>query len=185
MLKFLTIISVLILNPPLKAQEFTKSTLLGKWSTNCSAGKVSQEDFSENQATLSEYFFLDPHCTEAQMLFTSVGFYTIPFSQAMDFSFSSLSLSLFTSALVNNFNDREVCGFKDWQLGQKKEITGLRCEIFQIGRPTQIPKEGDLRFGIFKITENQLYFGLNDSYYNSRTADRRPIEFNPTPFYKR
>lgn len=165
----------------------------GIWQTKCLAGIEKKQIYSPNNSVITdEYFYADRNCKQEVMRFTTAGSveYPTPLNSQNDssnreinFSYKEIYLSLHTQSTIDNFNSRQVCGFSDWQLSVAKNITGLKCALFNANLKTQIPFEGDIRYGIYLQNENKLYYGQLTSEKNSSSPDRRPDQLNLTIEY--
>jgi len=161
--------------------------LEGTWSQPCQNASLNQEAFSGNQVTLTENHFEDAQCQRGVLIFSDKGTYVVN-GRHMDFSFTQVSITLQIQTLVDDFNQRQVCGFQDWQLGQEKAITGLKCALFTNTQSVQVPAVGDQRFGIYKIDEekegDRLFLGRLTPGHDALSPEKRPLEFDPQ-FYLR
>lgn len=157
--------------------------LTGQWSSGCDRGLRKEQviDQQQQSVTTTEYFYQDKTCTQESFRFKTTG--TLYFDAAepywIDFSYTQVELTVFVPQVVADFNTRAVCGFQDWQAAAPKRITGLRCALFNVNKPTQIPVLGDLKFGIYKIEDGRLYYGQLTQEKNGSSKERRPDMFAP------
>lgn len=158
--------------------------LQGLWRQECASRNTRTEHFHRSIVTLSESFFTDDQCRSPFIVFINEGIFTLPQAGYMDFEFTSVRLLLKNPQLVEDFNQRQVCGFSDWQLDNEKEISGRHCEIFTIGSPHRIPSVGDTRYGIYHLQDDQLLFGRLTRGQNALTPEKRPTNFDPRPYRK-
>ena len=156
--------------------------LVGTWVQPCKQKAVRTEVFTEQTASLTEVYYLDSNCSEPLIAFKNDGDVTARAGE-MDFRFTRVTMTLFHSDFVEDYNARAVCGLSDWQLGVEKEITALPCALFT-AKPTQTPRAGDMRYGIYMIQDNRLYFGKLSLERNAMSPEKRPREFD-VRFYLR
>jgi hypothetical protein len=154
----------------------------GLWRQECASRNIRTEDFQGAQVSLSESFYSDDLCLGGSLSFISRGTYTLPRAGQMDFEFTGMGLVLRDSRFVEDFNQRQVCGFSDWQLEVEKEISGRTCEIF--GSPQRIPAVGDKRYGIYQLKADQLLFGKLSREQNAMSPEKRPTNFDPRPYIR-
>jgi len=182
----LLVLSLLILGQSVFAQSTSISgdldLLQGPWLQPCAARNIRTESFQGNQVRLSESFYNDDLCQSGLISFISQGTFTLPQVGQMDFQFTAMSLVLKHPHFVADFNQRQVCGFSDWQLEVEKEISGRLCEIF--GSPQRIPAVGDKRYGIYHLNGDQLLFGKLSREQNAMSPEKRPTNFDPRPYIR-
>lgn len=163
------------------------TSLDGIWRQPCQNATYNQEVFSGNQVTLAESHFEDALCQDPVLIFQNGGTYTTD-GQQMDFTFTAVSISLQIPELVQDFNQRQVCGFSDWQVGIARDITGMQCALFTGNQLVQVPSVGDKRYGIFRIDEekegDRLFLGRLAPGHDALSPEKRPLEFDPN-FYLR
>lgn len=85
-----------------------------------------------------------------------------------------------TQAWVDQHNQERYCGYSDWQLGVKKDITGRDCN-------GNVHNMGDRQFDLFKISGNTINFAIkpwHDAAIGS-TPESRPPVLGPSIGYKR
>ncbi len=68
-------------------------------------------------------------------------------------------------------------------MNQKQEITGLMCAIFNSGSASKIPSAGEVRYGLYLIKNNFLYYGKMSRELDSSTPAKRPQEIDFTTEY--
>ncbi|MFS4458063.1 hypothetical protein [Bdellovibrio sp. HCB2-146] len=167
------LLSLFIVVPALSA---IPQDLVGTWVQPCKQKAVRTEVFSEETASLTEVYYLDNNCSQPLIAFQNDG-EVVASAGEMDFRFTRVAMTLFHSDFVDDYNARAVCGFTDWQLGVEKEITALPCALFT-AKPTQTPRAGDMRYGIYMIQANRLYFGKMTMQRNALSPEKRPNEFD-------
>ncbi|MGZ3692090.1 MAG: hypothetical protein ACXVAX_11345 [Pseudobdellovibrio sp.] len=158
-----------------------EATILpGLYQTQCARGTLKEQTYSADQVRLVESFFQDAGCTKSYITFETQG--GVQFeessSQNIDFSYKKIFLTLETPALVDDFNTRRVCGFSNWQISVKQEITGLMCAIFNFDKASKIPSAGDVRYGIYLLKDNGVYYGKMTAQYDSSAPEKRPQEID-------
>lgn len=181
-------LAFLILRHPVYGQASPISgdqdLLQGVWQQACANRAVRTEDFEGSKVTLTESFYGDDNCQTNLMDFMNDGTFELPAPGQMDFTFTFVRVKLGHEVMVADFNRRAVCGFQDWKLNEEKDISGLLCEMFVVGSPQKTPTAGDMRFGIYRIDHDHLYFGQLTRDENASTPLRRPTNYDPR-FYTR
>lgn len=153
--------------------------LNGVWKLNCDRG-LRKEQVIENFTTVTtEFFHQDKYCNHESFRFKTSG--TIQLTEAnptwIDFTYTQVELTVFIPDVVADFNLRQVCGFTDWAVGEAKVITGLQCALFNVNKATQIPKVGDLKYGIYKIENDRLYYGQMTQKTDGSSFEKRPTDY--------
>ena len=163
----------------------------GTWLQGCRGNFSRAEVFQKDVATLYERSYGTANCTNPQMTFTSSGRFVlgdalpIPAdAKTIDFTFASVSVTVHADALVQKYNAYNVCGFSNWALNQVKDVSGLRCDFWLLHQPVPVPRVGDLRFGIYRVDGENLFFGRNTRENSGLTRETRPTEWDPR-FYHR
>ncbi len=173
-----TVLLVISLWLPLVCQAQITS---GLWTTNCKDGLKKEQIYENNNRIVStENFHSDQTCQNRSFSFQTIGqvSYYEESDQFIDFLYYEIFLTLFKQELILDFNQRKVCGISDWKLSQPQNITGLKCAIFNIGKETKIPSAGEIKYGIFQMNQNKLYYGQLSKEFNSTTPERRPMQIN-------
>lgn len=157
----------------------------GLWSTGCVNGLKKEQTYNAKQVLTAEHFYQDAACQDESFLFETNGRVNYPADDPgfVDFVYVEIQLTLFKKAVVDDFNQRRVCGLSDWQLAVPQLITAKKCALFNYSKETQIPAAGDLRFGLYAIEENRLYYGQLSPAYDSSTPAKRPKTLNRTTEY--
>lgn len=160
--------------------------LQGSWAMKCDRGLHKQHQFNGNQSITTEFFHQDQECLKESFRFKTTGLYELSLENPdwMNFKYQQIELTVFVSAVVADFNDRVVCGLTNWKVGEPQVITGLPCALFNYNKPTQIPKAGEQKFGIYKIENNKLFFGQLTKETDGSTEQKRPKMFSPEAFEK-
>jgi hypothetical protein len=164
-------------------QTFTKSPLEGVWLRPCLQGALQVQIFEKDLNHTDEIFFEDNGCTVPLLSFLNNGKFKID-NEKIDYQFQKVSLALYSEKLVQDFNSRKVCGKNDWKENSPTEITGLRCALFQETKLIQVPRSGEMRFGIWKQEVMKLFFGQLTQEQNGKTPESRPGSWDPRPYFK-
>jgi len=154
----------------------------------CDRGLSKTQDITADySATTTESFFQDALCTQESFRFQTVGSLSFNSDESMwiNFAYEKVALTLFVPEVVQDFNSRAVCGLTNWSVGVSQTITGLQCAMFNVNRPSQVPRVGDLKFGIYRIEDNQLYYGQLTLEKDGSTAEKRPNFFSPEFFIRK
>jgi hypothetical protein len=154
------------------------SELEGRWVQHCQNKAVREEVLQNNSATLTENYYLDSNCSEPLLTFRNEGG-LVAQDGKMDFSFTRVTIALHSQAFVEDFNERAVCGYQNWIAGWERDITGMTCALFNSSKPAQSPNVGDMRYGVYKVEGEKLFFGQLTLQHNALTPEKRPITFDP------
>lgn len=173
-------ILILFLSHYLWAQD---PLLEGVWRQDCLNQALRTEHFQGSQVSLMERYYSDKSCTQPVLDFESSGSFHAEAGK-IDFAFQQITITPQNSSTVGDYNHRQVCGISTWTLGKPENVTGRFCEIFGDGMGLQIPPSGQMRFGIYKIEKDLLYFGRMTPDQDSSSPDKRPTEFDGR-FYRR
>ncbi len=161
----------------------------GVWRQDCQRGSSREEAFSDAAATFTERNFWDGACSQPSVETISRG--TIILGEALavpegaraiDFTFSSVALRALDTRSAGAWNQRGVCGFRDWAPGVEKDVTGRECDFFGLGTVVQVPRAGDRRFGIVKGAPGALLFGRLSPDHSGMTPESRPQVLDPMPY---
>ena len=159
------------------------TALIGSWKQDCLSGRVRFEYFSKDTVQYSEIYYNEVNCKTPSLVIEMNGNYQVNNSE-MDFQFTETFVTLKNAQVADNFNSRSVCGKSDWHLDVPRPVTGLNCDFFNWGRNYQVPNSGDQRFGIWKVENDRLYFGLLTSINDALHPSRRPNEWDPRFYVK-
>lgn len=168
---------VFILILPLVSNAQIKS---GFWSTGCQNGLKKEQVYGHNNRVITtESFYQDKNCTDESFRFQTIGLvsYSTP-ENYIDFLYEEIFLTVFRQNVISDFNSRQVCGYSDWAASQAQEITGLKCAIFNLNRPTKIPSAGETKYGIYLINDGKLYYGQLTQELNATSPEKRPTQIN-------
>ena len=152
----------------------------------CDRGLRKEQGIQGQVVSTTEFFHQDKDCLLESFRFKTVGTLAFDGNEPywIDFTYTDIELTVFVSQVVADFNTRAVCGFQDWQISLPKKITGLKCALFNVNKPTQIPKVGDLKFGIYRISDSRLYYGQLTQEKNGSSSQKRPDMFAPQFFVR-
>jgi hypothetical protein len=151
----------------------------GFWSTECLKGLKKEQIYSANRVLTNERFYQDGLCANPAYLFSTDGVVEFPAENQtyINFVYVSIFLTLYKESIAADFNQREVCGINSWSAGIPQDITGLQCAIFS-EKPAQIPAAGNLRYGIFSVEGDKLYYGRLSQQSDGSSPATRPKTFN-------
>lgn len=175
---------VLILSLPLISVAQIAS---GLWSTGCQNGLKKEQIYgSNNRVITTESFFQDKDCSDESFRFQTIGlvsYYSVSENIAapenfIDFLYEEINLTVFKQNVISDFNTRKVCGYTDWATAQAQNITGLKCAIFNLNRPTKIPSAGETKYGIYLSNDGKLYYGQLTQELNATSPEKRPNQIN-------
>lgn len=171
---------------PLHAQA---ETLSGRWLQACQGTSQREERFEGSTSIFFERTFSGAGCEGLSVEVISRGIYALGSpvekpqgARAVDYTFGTVSLVPREQAVVEEYNARSVCGFRNWELNAEKDVTGRECDFFGLGSVIQIPDFGDQRYGILRISGNELYLGKLSLEKNSLSPETRPTELESAPF---
>lgn len=170
------LVLILILSSITKAQITS-----GLWSTGCQNGLKKEQVYRANNRVVStESFFQDQNCADESFRFQTIGLvnYYKTSESFVDFLYEEIHLSIFKQNVIADFNARKVCGLSDWAIARAQNITGLKCAIFNLNKPTQIPAAGEIKYGIFQIDHDKLYYGKLSRELNATSPEKRPAQIN-------
>lgn len=173
---------ILLLAAPTISFAYIKS---GLWNTACERGLFKKQIYINEFVSTEEHFHQNAGCSDLSFIFTTDGFVDFPTNEKkyINFIYDKIFLSLHKEISVNDFNARKVCGFNDWKLSEKKEITGLKCALFNVNSEAQIPSAGQRRYGLYLVIEDKLYYGQLNQTYDGSSPERRPQQINRTTEY--
>ncbi len=153
----------------------------GYWSTGCINGLKKEQVYGNNNKVIStESFYQDADCKVESFRFQTIGLvsYYQNSPEFIDFVYQEIYLSVFKQNVIEDLNLRKVCGYSDWTKAGAQNITGLKCTLFNINKPTQIPAAGDLKYGIFLVEKTKLYYGQLSPDFDGSTPAKRPGKIN-------
>ncbi len=157
----------------------------GNWNISCRDGLSKTLNLSETgQSQTSERFHQDRTCQHLSFEFITSG--RIEFSpieeNQIDFTYSQIQLVVHIEEVIRDFNERAVCGLTNWKRSEAQTITGLKCALFNINKPTPIPKAEDKKYGIYKIESDKLFFGRLSKEFDGSSPEKRPQEYDLIPY---
>lgn len=159
----------------------------GTWIYPCHDGLLKTQIISGGHFSVTiESFNQDKYCQKPSFEFITRGYVEYPSNslQNIDFSYSEIQLIVYVEEVVADFNERQVCGSVNWKKSEPQTITGLKCALFNIHKETKIPDVGELKYGIYKIENDELFFGKLTAQNDSSTDKKRPIEYDIRGFKK-
>lgn len=156
----------------------------GFWSTDCLNGLKKQQTYFAKRVLTEEIFYKDSVCSKPTFRFSTDGRVEFPSEDQtyIDFVYTSIYLTVFEESAAADFNKKEVCGLKTWIAAMPIEITGKSCAIFS-SAPAKIPSAGDLRFGIYSVEEDRLYYGRLTQKNDGSSPATRPAILNRATEY--
>jgi len=162
------------------------NSLVGVWRTGCQLGVNKQQQFTETSSLTTESFFQDRNCSRPAFQFRTSGQIQFPQEnqEFINFTYSEIKLTVFTQLAVDDFNARKVCGFENWKTAKEKIITGLKCAFFNVKKETQIARDNDQKFGIYKGEKDQLFFGQLTHENDGSSPGKRPLKLSPEAYLK-
>lgn len=159
---------------------YANEALQGEWTQTCQLGYSKTQIFQDDSSATTEFFYQDKNCKHESFRFQTNG--SVKFSAEnttwIHFTYESVQLTLFSLDAIEDFNNRQVCGFSDWQQGVTKQITGLTCALFTVNQNSKIPHSGDSKFGIYKIEDDKLFYGKMTKEKDGSSIEKRPTEFS-------
>lgn len=152
----------------------------GHWSTGCQNGLKKEQIYGNNNRVITtESFFQDKDCNDESFRFQTIGLVSYPATDGfIDFLYEEIFLTIFKQNVILDFNSRKVCGYSEWVATQAQNITGLKCAIFNLNRPTKIPSAGEIKYGIFQKNDHKLYYGQLTQALNATSPKKRPTQIN-------
>ena len=153
------------------------ATVQGLYQAPCekSADGISSQNsvnFGKVNARQVLVVYLDQSCKTAGYAFDVKGPYTLSEDGALDLTSTSFQLLPLNQTLVDAYNEKELCGFKDWALNQPKELSSLNCD------GSQFPASGDVSYQSIKEVEGGIVFGDLTTNADGSSVDKRPDEFS-------
>lgn len=157
--------------------------LEGNWVRPCQSGLIQFQAFRGNQNTAIDHFFQDANCRKPLMSFVNYGAYSLG-SETIDYQFINVAVVLYAPEIVADYNRRAVCNITNWRPGLARVVTGRRCAFFRPNQFALVPKQGESRYGIWKVESNQLYFGRLDLNRPGTSPETRPQDWDLRAYFK-
>lgn len=153
----------------------------GTWLSECRDGVSKIQVISEDhQSQTIERFYRDRLCEQASFEFITNGNLDFPVDSKnqINFTYTQIQLTIHIDEVIRDFNERAVCGLNDWKKSEPQTITGLNCALFNIHKPTPVPRVADTRYGIYKIEADKLYYGQLSIDFDGSTPQKRPQTYD-------
>lgn len=164
-------------------QTLAQSPFQGNWVRPCMNGVIQTQSFLKAVSISSDRYFQDGNCRKPFMSFVNEGTYTLG-PGIIDFYFRNVWVTVHANQWVQDYNARSVCGLQNWQTGKPQKITGLRCAFFQPHKQVVVPRASEGRFGIWKIENGQLFFGLLEKDLPGTAPEKRPRLWDPRVYLR-
>jgi hypothetical protein len=161
--------------------------LTGLWSTGCWNGDGTNLSFRNDatfdgaQYSLVAQTFVEPSCASPVFTTEERGSYSTgdavqgpEGARALDVVLRASFLTLQAQEYVDYYNEHAYCGFRDWQLGVAKDITGLTCGA------NQYPAAGSRFYDFYAFNtvdgELRMATGYYDEDHDGSSPEARPVE---------
>ncbi len=159
----------------------------GVWRQDCARGYQREEVFAGEQGTFTERNFSDLGCHSVKVETISRGLITLGAdlpdgTREIDFVFSSVHIKPRNEETAAHYRRRRICGYRDWAADEEREVTGRDCDFFGLGSVIRVPGAGVKKFGIVKITPNELYFGDLSPERDGSSPSKRPSTLDLRPY---
>ena len=172
----------------------------GEWYTECTAIKeqgvtVYHTEYYQfnGDGTFSQEssVFQDKKCNKLFLLNTFEGTYTETAGTTSDQLNMTLEKHYFTfsallAPLMSMFNKDNFCGYNDWKVDTKKEVTGKVCKFTVLGQTQEFPTllKPETIYTITKIEKNNLFLGEFTADLDGSTEAKRPTALDKKIPYK-
>lgn len=173
--------------------------VVGEWYTDCTemteqGVTVYVTDYyafnADGTYSQESAVYQDKKCNKLFILNTFEG----SFLETANTSHADLNLTLekhyFTfsallAPLMPILNKEAMCGYKDWKVDAKKEVTGKVCELNILGQKQEFPTlmQTESIFSIVGIESGMLYMGEFTVDLDGSAEDKRPTDLNKTIGY--
>lgn len=182
-----TNLALLVVVNLISLKSFANPSLEGIWETGCQGGLKKEQLIKLPFVDVLELFHKDKDCQSLSFKFRTSG--TLLFNKEnpswIDFTYQQIQLTVYVEAVINDLNERAVCGKTDWKLGEPQTITGLQCALFNVNKPTPIPKQNDQKFGIYSVVDDQLFYGQMSPEADGSSPLKRPVNLDKSTVYFR
>jgi len=165
--------------------------LSGNYVQSCNSGLIRSESFSGAEVIFSEAVHYDRQCAAPSFTMRSYGSYSLgkaveepSGASEIDFIFIKLTITPDSAELAAAYRAHKVCGHSGWSESVENEVTGQACDFFLNGSPVRAPGSGEVRYGIFQLVGDSLFFGALTPERNASSPDRRPLRLDPRPFVR-
>lgn len=166
--------NILVLITILSAASPGWAVIEGAWVQPCHDGLAKLQINQNSISRTTESFHIDKNCQSKSFTFEVTGHLKTEADSWLDFSYEEIFLTVFVQSVIDDFNTRLACGLGTWEKAVPQRITGLNCAIFNYHRETQIPRTGDMKFGIYKVIGARLYFGALSLDRDGSSPEKRP-----------
>lgn len=150
-----------------------------KWRTECIDSTENEVDFEGSSVDVKAFTYDDATCDTPKILTVAKRAYSVS-GQNIDYTFTSVTMTLVVQSDVDNCNQEKCYGKDTWALNVAMDITG------KTEGDTVINKAGDKLYNIFKVDGGVLHFGdTTKDGEEGGSLDTRPKDFDTThPFKK-
>lgn len=164
----------------------------GEFVQPCRGGAERSEIFQRDSVIYVEKSFEDLLCDQPSLTLRNYGSFALGSpvvepvgAREIDFRFAKITVTLHQEDATRYYREQKMCGIEEWQVGQEIEVTGKVCEFFGKNSPVKVPSEGDERFGIIGLFEDEIYLGALSRSRDGMQPDRRPQLFDPLPYRRK
>lgn len=161
------------------------NSVVGTWDSGCQKGYAYTEDFkADGSVTRYSYSYGYDDCSDVSSIWKLNASY-LAADGKIDFTYNTVSLQLKTQDLVDAFNKDQVYGISDWQVGQVRDVTGLK-DLSGNRFPTFTANKK--HYQIFEFKDGKYFLGDNFSNpkYDGSTPEKRPFTYDvSTPYSKK
>jgi len=141
--------------------------------------------FSGSNLSLKISIYKESTCTNPMLELLSRGRFATGVlsdsaqTKTLDAKLNSFFGTTWSTELVADLNQRQVCDLTNWQVGRAVNLTSLPCEAVILGAFAQIG------FTSYKLEDNlYFYLGKNDLRTNPLSNDARPTEYIALPLIR-
>ncbi|MES2746709.1 MAG: hypothetical protein V4655_14850 [Bdellovibrionota bacterium] len=168
------------------APGLAQAEVRGLYGTNCLEGNGASaiKDLLLRGQTMEtvQTVYSDLHCESPSYDFSFSG----PFeynvvSGFFDYEYASIKLQVLDQNVVQQFNEAELCGIKDWTIGAPREVSGLDCGGQLI--PSIGTKAYDLIHENVSESDPSIQLGLISELQDGLSSDARPTKTEDLIYY--
>lgn len=180
-------------DPSSGGDDNVAATLTGNWKTACfaetdaegqpSGYKLNELKISGVDLLTTSYFFnsADSNCKAARYSTILTATFRvggaasgIPGARTIDILPSKTEVTPATAETATVFRAEPYCGISDWQVGVKRDVTGMSCGVAI-----------ETNYDVYRLQEPQLVFGYADGDEVGSTPDLRPKTLDIDHAYSR